>query len=140
MTAAQGATAPGLYHLAPAAAWAAAVASGEHYFPATIGADGFIHLTAQPALLVGVANHFYKGEPGDWVCLVIDAAKLGGELRFEAAAPVGETAAVEGEELFPHLYGAGICPAAVVAELRVRRGEGGEFLSIDDIRRRGGFR
>ena len=133
MTAARGEVAPALYHLAPVAAWAAAVAAGGGYFPATYAADGFIHLTAQPALLIGVANHFYKGEPGDWVCLRIDAAKLGGEVRFEAAAPVGATAAVEGEELFPHLYGAGIGPAAVMAELRVRRGEDGEFLAIDGI-------
>jgi uncharacterized protein (DUF952 family) len=132
MTAAQGETAPGrLYHLAPAAAWAAAAAGG--YRPATYLADGFIHLTAKPQLLISVANHFYKGEPGEWVCLKIDAAKLGGELRFEAAAPVGETPAVEGEELFPHLYNAGIGPAAVIAELRVRRGEDGAFLAIDGI-------
>ena len=122
-----------LYNLAPTAAWAAAAAATGDYLPATFAADGFIHLTAQPQLLIGVANHFYKGEPGDWVCLQIDAAKLGGEVRFEPAAPVGATAAVEGDELFPHLYGAGIGPAAVVAELRVVRAEDGTFLSIEGI-------
>lgn len=42
--------------------------------------DGFIHLTADPALLVEVANQFYTGAVGDWEVLVIDPAKLTAEV------------------------------------------------------------
>lgn len=38
--------------------------------------DGFTHLTARPELLLEVANQFYLDVPGDWICLVLDAAKL----------------------------------------------------------------
>lgn len=38
--------------------------------------DGFTHLTADPALLLTVANHFYTDIPGEWRVLCIDAAKL----------------------------------------------------------------
>lgn len=42
-------------------------------------ADGFIHLTADPKLLLTVANHFYRETQGDWIVLVIDATKLSAE-------------------------------------------------------------
>ena len=43
--------------------------------------DGFIHLTADPQLLVTVANHFYTSSQGDWIVLVIDSSKLSAEVR-----------------------------------------------------------
>jgi hypothetical protein len=87
---------------------------------------------------MGIANHFYKGaQPaeahaapilasctlnanarlsrricaevaGDFVLLSLDAAKLGAEVRFEAAAAVGDTPAVAPPDgsappVFPHL-------------------------------------
>jgi uncharacterized protein (DUF952 family) len=38
--------------------------------------DGFIHLTKEAELLLGVANHFYKPVPGDFLVLAIDSSKL----------------------------------------------------------------
>jgi hypothetical protein len=41
--------------------------------------------------------------PGDFVLLSLDAAKVGAEVKYEAAAPVGDTPPPEGAPLFPHL-------------------------------------
>jgi len=54
------------------------------YFPPTYAQDGFTHLTAEPALLMDVANHFYKQEPGEWIVLKLEAAKLTSEVRRRA--------------------------------------------------------
>ena len=34
------------------------------YYPPTYNMDGFIHATADPQLLIEVANHFYKESKG----------------------------------------------------------------------------
>lgn len=59
------------------------------------------------------------------------------QVKFEPAAPVGAKSSEgmlgEAEEegpRFPHLYGT-IDYGAVVAELPVQRGPGGEFLAIE---------
>jgi hypothetical protein len=46
--------------------------------------DGFIHLTADPQLLLTVANHFYTASQGDWLVLVLDSSKLAAEVRMPA--------------------------------------------------------
>ena len=145
---------PILYHLAPVPRWTS-VAAGEDYFPETFEFDGgFTHLTAVPALLLTVGNSFYKGSKDDWLLLDLDVSKLGDrEVRYEPAAPVGETQPSEelkkkqkgegeGEEgkgkdqetdtLFPHLY-AGIPKSAVVKERKVTRGEDGSFVGIEGM-------
>ena len=44
--------------------------------------DGFIHLTEDPSALETVFNTFYTAkEPWDWVCLVVDPAKLNSMVR-----------------------------------------------------------
>lgn len=53
-----------LYHLVPTATWQEVVTQKVDYFPPTYTQDGFIHLTKDPALLLSVANHFYKDVPG----------------------------------------------------------------------------
>ena len=147
-----------LYHLAPAERWNAVAEGGEDYKPETFDVDGFTHLTADPSLLLAVGNSFYK-QPSDveWLLLDLDVAKLAPrEVKYEPAAPVGETQPSEelkrkqkkkggdgddGEEgeggegaetLFPHLYG-GIPKAAVVRERKVLRGEDGTFLGIEGM-------
>lgn len=42
--------------------------------------DGFVHLTADPQLLIGVANHFYKGVKDAFLLLCLDASKLTAEV------------------------------------------------------------
>ncbi|KAF8066191.1 FIS1A [Scenedesmus sp. PABB004] len=128
-----GTAAPGtdhgtLYHLVQAPLWARCKAEGRPYMPPTYEADGFIHLTKDAALLLGVANHFYKDVPGEFLVLAIDSKALSSPVAFEPAAPVGATPALGaggGEApLFPHLYGA-LDLGAVTAELGVARGAGG---------------
>ena len=56
--------------------------------------DGFTHLTAEPSLLLDVANHFYKHTRGDWLLLVLEASKLQSQVLHKAtfkaaAAPAG---------------------------------------------------
>ncbi|CAM9889344.1 unnamed protein product [Pylaiella littoralis] len=135
-----------IYHLVQEAKWKEA--GGEAYLPPTYAADGFIHATKEAQLLLPVANHFYTDVPGIFICLCIDTAKLKSEVKFEAAAPVGDKPAhskAEAEDrpagpdgkqprqpLFPHIYGP-IDSAAVVAELAVKRTDAGAFLSIEDL-------
>lgn len=124
------ATAERLYHLVQTAHWNEAVQSQQPYFPHTYSQDGFIHLTAEPDLLLEVANRFYRDSPGDWEVLVLDPAKLTSEVKFEPAAPVGDKAAqLSDERKWPHLYGT-IDFAAVERRLPVRRDGEARFLEI----------
>ena len=84
---------PWLVHLCTRAAWQAAQSQGS-YQPASLSAEGFIHLS-RPDQILKVANTFYRGLP-DAILLWIDPACLIAELRWE---PVDA-------DIFPHLYGA----------------------------------
>ncbi|KAK9832804.1 hypothetical protein WJX81_002654 [Elliptochloris bilobata] len=105
---------------------------------ASAAQDGFIHLTEDPQALKVVFNHFYTAkEPWDWVCLVIDPAKLAAKVVYEPAAPVGKAAPPAGYTtadgpLFPHLYGT-IDSGAVIAEAPLRRHSDGRFAEIDGV-------
>lgn len=132
-----------LYHMVELARWRACQAAQEKYVPPTYKQDGFIHLTSDPKMLLAVANHFYTAAPGDWVVLVIDPTKLSACVKFEPAAPVGNKASsgllagqsteqLQDVPLFPHLYGP-LELEAVMAELRMRRGADGIFLSIEGL-------
>ncbi|MEO1035387.1 MAG: DUF952 domain-containing protein [Pseudomonadota bacterium] len=127
-----------VYHLIQAKHWQQAVATGDMYFPPTFEQDGFTHATANPEMLLPVANHFYTDVPGDWLCLKMTVRSLsnaGVDVVFEGTAPVGDKAAnFEGSdaELFPHILG-GIPPAAVLDVLEVSRDDSGRFLAIDDL-------
>jgi uncharacterized protein (DUF952 family) len=108
-----------IYHLAPASRWHD-WPNGQPYLPAEYDADGFIHCTAGDALMIEVANRFYRATDGDYVLLVIDPARLTAPLKWEASSD--DLAAV-----FPHIYGP--LDRAAVQEVRpVRRAADGEFL------------
>ncbi len=70
-------------------------AQDDAYAAATLATEGFIHCTGDPGLLVTVANRFYRNEPGDFVVLVVDEARVSAPIRWELA---------DGH-LFPHIYG-----------------------------------
>ena len=54
-----------VYHLAQSSLWS----GNEHsYLPPTHAADGFIHCAAVANSLVTIANCFYKGVEGEFVC------------------------------------------------------------------------
>lgn len=76
-----------LYHLVPVEKWQQCKSTGAPYNPPTYQQDGFIHLTADPSLLLTVANHFYKSETGDWVVLKLDPSKLKSEVRKQNCIP-----------------------------------------------------
>ena len=135
---------PYLYHVARVDRWETAKSEGGTYLPPTFEADGgFTHMTADPSKLIDVLNHFYKGVPGEWVCLRTTAAALGsnastaGALRFEHTSPVGDTPAIDmGDQLFPHLYAgipAGAGAGVVLEEAAVSRAPDGTFLSIPGV-------
>lgn len=123
-----------LYHLIQKDLWEQAKQSGKPYLPPTYEADGFIHLTKEANLLLGVANHFYRQVPEDFLVLAIDSKQLTSKVVFEDAAPVGNTEAMQSKEVqqFPHLYGTIDFPA-VTSELAVKRSEDGSFLSIEGL-------
>ncbi|MEM7282821.1 MAG: DUF952 domain-containing protein [Pseudomonadota bacterium] len=129
---------PYLYHLIQADLWYAALNEDSLYFPPTYAQDGFTHATANPELLLNVANHFYTDVPGEWLCLrmTIESLKTAGiEVVFEGTAPVGDKEAdFEGTdgELFPHIMG-GIPPKAVLEVFSVERNQAGEFLKIPGV-------
>lgn len=77
-----------MYHLCPVESWQACKdQNNPPYFPPTYEQDGFIHLTADPALLLQVANHFYKQDPGKWIVLCIDSGRLTSEVTPHPSAP-----------------------------------------------------
>jgi uncharacterized protein (DUF952 family) len=100
----------------PKATWDALPRS-EDYKAATLAAEGFVHCTAEPALLEVVANSFYRGEPGEWVILAVDLTRVGAEVRWEPA---------DGH-LFPHIYGP-IEHAAVVRVVPFPRALDGAYM------------
>jgi uncharacterized protein (DUF952 family) len=133
-----------IYHLALQTDWERTVSQEEIYYPPTYSQDGFTHGTADPIKLLLVANHFYQGSHGDWVCLAMTEAALsdsGVMVKYEPAAPVGdqdgslkpadhEPAKQSSQALFPHIYG-GIAPGAVHAVYPVTRDGSGQFIRID---------
>ena len=129
---------PYLFHLIQAELWETAVSSNSEYFPPTYDQDGFTHATANPELLLNVANHFYQDVPGRWLCLrmTLDSLKaVGTQVVFEGTAPVGDKAADfsgTDDELFPHVMG-GINPAAVLEVHGVTRSDDGEFLAVAGV-------
>ncbi|KGE04939.1 DUF952 domain-containing protein [Pseudohaliea rubra] len=129
---------PYVYHLVQARLWEPVVENNGTYYPPTYEADGFTHATANPAALMNVANHFYKGVDGTWYCLRMTEESLeatGVKTIWEGTAPVG---AIEPEfegsddELFPHILG-GIKPAAVLEVIPVERAANGSFLAVSGV-------
>ena len=122
-----------LYHLVPEAEWLASAKQAKPYFPATYEQDGFTHLSDTPSVLLSIGNAFYKSIEGAFIVLALGELLLEGDVRYEAAAPVGNTKAdFDGsdERKFPHLYGP-IHPRAVVQQLRVVRDDEGRFVSLE---------
>ena len=87
-----------ILHIVAQNAWQQAQAEGAYRAP-SLETQGFIHFSL-PEQVVGTANRFYEGQT-NLALLVVDAAKLEAELRYEPPAE-----APESSERFPHLYGA----------------------------------
>lgn len=81
-------------HITTPEAWEQAQRDG-FYRAASLDDEGFIHFST-PAQVVATANRYYQGRR-DLLLLLVDAARLDAELRYEHSS---------GGEEFPHLYGA----------------------------------
>ena len=127
---------PIIYHLVQQKLWEDALAKNQAYQPPTYEQDGFIHLSSDASFLIDIGNNFYKSVKGDYQLLCIDTDLLpAGELKFEAAAPVGHMPAHstgQSSPLFPHLYGL-LLASYVIKVCAVTRGVDGEFVSIEGI-------
>mmetsp|Transcript_31735 Transcript_31735/g.53537 ORF Transcript_31735/g.53537 Transcript_31735/m.53537 type:complete len:144 (-) Transcript_31735:77-508(-) len=123
-----------IYHMCDEATFLSATKDGGMYFPTTYEQDGFVHATAIPSDLVACGNHFYKSVKGKWVCIALNSLLLGAEVKFETAAPVGDTATFDtgGLPKFPHIYG-GIPGKAAMKMYDIVRSEDGTFLGITGL-------
>jgi uncharacterized protein (DUF952 family) len=117
-----------IHHLVPAAEYAA-TPPGQPFVPAAYAADGFIHCTRQPAVLIEVANRFYRGVAGEFLVLDIDPRRLTAELRDEAPMPPAPPGSPMDGVLFPHIYGP-LNREAIVAVRPVQRAADGRFLQV----------
>ncbi|MGC9400772.1 MAG: DUF952 domain-containing protein [Anaerolineae bacterium] len=83
-----------LLHITTREAWQIARTEGV-YRGNTLESDGFIHCSL-PEQVVAVANALYRGRE-DLVLLVIEAARVEAEIRYEDCYATGQA--------FPHVYG-----------------------------------
>jgi uncharacterized protein (DUF952 family) len=116
-----------IHHLVAAADYRA-VPAGQPYLPPQFAADGFIHCTVEPEVLLHIANTFYKDVLGEFLVLVIDPARLTAPLCYEPPSPTPADGPLVGR-LFPHIYGP-LNAAAVVAVRPAQRAADGTFLSL----------
>jgi uncharacterized protein (DUF952 family) len=79
-----------IYHLVPANHWHD-LNLASPYLPRDFESDGFIHCTRGIALLLRVANTYYRDVPGEFLLLVIDETLVSAEIKYENG--------------FPHIYG-----------------------------------
>ena len=85
-----------ILHLVMKAAWDARPAD-QPYTPDAFKQDGFIHCTQGDALMLDVANRFYKNKPGDFLVVGIDETKVTAPVKWEApmdtapAAPASDS-------------------------------------------------
>jgi uncharacterized protein (DUF952 family) len=90
-----------ILHITSKKGWADARTLGSYLAP-SLSNEGFIHCSTESQVLP-VANAFYRGQ-SDLVLLVIDAAKLEAELKWEA--PAGPAVAgIAADDVFPHIFG-----------------------------------
>ncbi|MFC9925475.1 DUF952 domain-containing protein [Streptomyces sp. NPDC127190] len=92
---------PRIFHVTERALWEAARERGTYEVSTrgrTLQEEGFIHFSTHEQLprIAALLYDDYEG-PDDLVVLVVDPARLGAPLRYEAVAPGGEE--------FPHVYG-----------------------------------
>ena len=81
-----------ILHLVTKAEWDAKPAD-QPYTPDAFKKDGFIHCTQGDALMLEVANRFYKASPGDFLAVGIDEAKITSPVKWEAPADPAPAAA-----------------------------------------------
>jgi uncharacterized protein (DUF952 family) len=110
-----------VYKICPETLWRQAEAAGRFEGAPVDRADGYIHFSTAAQLRETGARHF-AGQDG-LVLVTVDAAALGGALRFEPS---------RGGDLFPHLYAT--LPLAAVRKVEpLPRAADGTLLFPADI-------
>jgi uncharacterized protein (DUF952 family) len=89
-----------------------------HYTPEMFDVEGFIHCTDGEANVVSVGNRYYTNETRSIICLVIDLAMVGAEVKYE-----------DPERIYPHIFGP-LETLAVVAGRGIKRADDGTFLAV----------
>lgn len=108
-----------IYHILTEPAWNA-VQNARLYRSESLDQEGFIHCTGDFALLVQVANRFYRHMDAPFVVLCIDEGSVAADIKWEAA---------DGH-LFPHIYGP-LNLDAVVDVMDFPRRADGSFAADD---------
>ncbi len=117
-----------ILHIVPADEFRAQPDS-QPYLPARYAADGFIHCTKEPEVLLHIADSYYKTTQGEVLVLVIDPDKLTSPLKWEPPSPTPEPSSPLSSVLFPHIYGPLNREAIIEVRIAVRDPQGG-FLSV----------
>lgn len=81
-----------ILHLVSTHDWNAAPPD-QPFTPKAYAADGFIHCTFGDALMLSVANRFYKSQPGEFLAIAIDETRVSAPVKWEAPAEPGESPA-----------------------------------------------
>jgi uncharacterized protein (DUF952 family) len=92
----------------------------QDYLPPHFADEGFIHTTEGSENLVAVGNRYYKDDPGDFLVLYIDKARVKSPVRYD-----------DPDEIYPHIYGP-LNRDAIVAVRRVPRNSDGSFLPVPE--------
>ena len=117
-----------IWHLLPLVRWRED--PGSWCVPGTAGAVPFVHASPDEAVLLAVANAFYRpaGEP--LVALALDEELITAPVRWEAPDPAPPPGVPAGT-LFPHVYGP-LDRAAVTGLRYLRADVTGRFVALDE--------
>lgn len=85
-----------ILHLVSTHDWNAAPPD-QPFTPKAYAADGFIHCTFGDALMLSVANRFYKSQPGEFLAIAIDETRVTAPVKWESPATPGVSPAEPGE-------------------------------------------
>lgn len=108
---------PVAYHLVPAEVWASAPPE-EPFRPASLAAEGFVHLTHWMTDLVDVANALYRADPRPHLVLTVVLDWLTSPWRYD------------GDQRYPHVYGP-LDRGAIGGVRPIERDTDGRFLPIE---------
>lgn len=121
-----------ILHLIDDATWTA-LEPGAPVLNDSLPIEGFIHCTAEPEVLLTVANAFYAARPGPFLALHVDTDRLTAPLVWEPPNhPEGGDGRPVLATLFPHVYGP-IDRDAVVATQSMRRDPSGAFTGYGEM-------
>lgn len=116
-----------ILHLVTKVEWDAKPAD-QPYMPDAFAKDGFIHCTQGDALMLDVANHFYKATPGHFLVVGIDETKVTSPIKWEAPADSAITASASPTPATPNTSEAK--PADVPPEVQAEVGAQASTLPV----------